>query len=162
MLYGLFIGHNEKGAMMILQFNITEIIYRLSLTSPLLFITSFAISQYSRNKNLADRYAFKAATAGTIKHHVMFLRENFKNDEGSVIAFATDTLTKIYKEPYNHQDDSKAIKKLEEKIEDLKHGEKEKLDIEGMIKSTKELKELFSDETLLKNVLEFFSKYFQK
>lgn len=161
-LYNLFIGHTDQGAVKILALNPAEILYRLSLTSPLLFIISFAVRQYGRNKDLVDKYAFKAATAGTIKHHIVFLQEKFLTREEDVIVFATETLTKIYKEPYNHTDNSKGFKKLEDQISDLKRAEEKKIDVKEILNSAKELKELFGNDDLLKQTLDFFSKFFGK
>lgn len=160
-LYSLFID-NSGESNKLLTLGLTDIFYRLSLTSPLLLLIAFSMSQYSRETKLNDKYEFKAVTASSISHHIEFLQKKFPNDnnienQNIILNFVVDTFVKIYKEPYEVKD-NKSIKKLEEKIENISKNNKDNIDIEKIIESSKELKELFTDDDLLKKILNFFSK----
>lgn len=159
-LYILFTNSSNNGSALI-ALDFGSVLYRLSLTSPLLFLIGFSIKQYSRETNLNDKYEFKATTASSISHHIKFLKDEFTGKEDEILEFAKDTFIKIYKEPYEIKDDKK-IKKLKKKIEDLSKNitnkKENNIDINNLIKSTKELKELFPDEDLFKKVIEFTTK----
>lgn len=135
------------------------VLYRISLTSPLWFLIWFAAKQYSKDNLIKWKYDFKATTASSISHHIKFLQERFEKDkEWSILSFSKDTFVNLYKEPYDSVE-NKELKQIEEKIEKLnKNNNMSEIDLEKIIKSTKELKNLFEDETMLKDILNIFKK----
>lgn len=131
------------------------VIYRLTLTSPLLFLIGVAIKQYGDERNLNEKYAFKATIAAVVRNHSKFLIE-IKDEAGEEIAgFVKETLSGIYSEPYEKGINPKEIQKdlksaLNKKDSDTK--------LDEIISSTKELKDLIPDNDILKNVLKLFSR----
>lgn len=136
------------------------LINRVFYATPLIFLIAFSASQYSKERDLSEKYAFKAASSAAVRSHIEFLIKTFGVKKEDILEFAKDTFIKIYKEPYDVSDNKK-LKNLEDKVKALsKNNGKDsdkKLDLEEVIASTKELKELFVDESLLKQVLNFFT-----
>ena len=89
--------------------------------------------------------------------------KNFgKNNNEEILDFSKRTFSIIYKEPYQAEDGQKMkVKYLEKRIKDLESKDKV-IDAESIIESAKELKEFFPEETVLKRVVEFFSKLLSK
>lgn len=132
---------------------ISVIFYRLTLTSPLVFLIFFAAAQYSKERSLEEKYAFKATIAVVMPNHTDFLIEKSRLTDVETNKFIRDTMTSLYVEPYESGD---ALQKVEE-CDDEEHKSR-RLEIERLINSAKELRELFKDESLLKSVIEFFQK----
>lgn len=131
---------------------------RIFYTSPVLFLIAFSAVQYSKERDLAEKYAFKAASSAAIRSHIDYLSEKFdmKNDE-SIKSFAKDTFSTIYKEPYySTADFEKRLKELEKK-QSLEN-KKEVIDINQIVNNVKELKDLLPEKTLFEKVLGFFVK----
>lgn len=135
-----------------------NIIYRLSLTSPLLFLIGFSMRQYGKERDLNEKYEFKAATAIVIRNHIKFLLETFDNNE-EVITFAISTFRTIYKEPY--KDDLRPLDRKAEK-EVKKAQQTGAIDaganLNEVVASIKELTSLIPDEETLKKVFDIFIK----
>lgn len=131
---------------------------RIYYTSPVLFLIAFSAIQYSKERDLAEKYAFKAASSAAIRSHIDYLSEKFdvKNDE-SMKSFAKDTFSTIYKEPYSSVSDlEKRLKDLEKK--QVAESKKDLIDINQIVDSVKELKELLPEKTLFEKVLSIFVK----
>lgn len=131
---------------------------RIFYTSPVLFLIAFSAIQYSKERDLAEKYAFKAASSAAIRSHVDYLLEKFGKDSSNlVVDFAKNTFTTIYKEP--HSSDvglGKRIDEIEKKqsIKDRSHT----LDISEIVKNVKELKELLPEKSVFEKVLSVFVK----
>ncbi len=131
---------------------------RIFYTSPVLFLIAFSAVQYSKERDLAEKYAFKASSSAAIRSHIDYLTEKFdvKNDE-IIKNFARDTFSTIYKEPYASTSDiEKRLKELE-KRQNLEN-KNDLIDINKIINSVKELKELLPEKTLFEKVLSLFIK----
>lgn len=131
---------------------------RIFYTSPILFLIPFSAVQYSKERDLAEKYAFKAASSAAIRSHIDYLSEKFdiKNDE-SIKNFAKDTFSTIYKEPYS------SVSDLEKRLKDLekKQNAETKKDISNInqiVDSIKELKEILPEKSLFEKVLSIFVK----
>lgn len=132
---------------------------RIVLTFPLLLLITFSSVQYSKERDLEEKYAFKASSSSAIRSHIEYLLSKFGEDDEKVQEFAIKTFTTIYKEPYHIKDEQKnKLKDLEKKIKNLAESKNEVVNIEDIISSTKELKGLFSNEALLEKVIGLFSK----
>jgi chromosome segregation ATPase len=130
---------------------------RLYYTSPVLFLLTFSAIQYSKERDLSEKYAFKAASSAAIRSHIDYLIENFVEEKSKVLDFTTETFSTIYKEPYTTHDGlEKRIKELEKKqsVESINS----KIDVGEMVKNVKELKELLPDTSVFEKVLDFFTK----
>ncbi len=112
------------------------VIYRLSLTSPLLFLIGFSMRQYAKERDLHEKYVFKATTATVIRNHIKFLVEtsgSYKNfSEFILTVFST-----LYKVPYEETEG--------------KDGRPESDEIK--LSLTKELKTLITDDSIFERVL---------
>lgn len=131
---------------------------RIFYTSPVLFLIAFSAVQYSKERDLAEKYAFKASSSAAIRSHIDYLSEKFdvKNDE-SMKGFAKDTFSTIYKEPYSSVSDfEKRLKEIEKKQNS--ENKKDLIDINQVVNSVKELKELLPEKTLFEKVLSLFVK----
>jgi replicative superfamily II helicase len=138
----------------LLELNVTAVVYRLTLTSPFLFLIWFAVTQYWRDTKLNDKYEFKAATASTISHHVDFLKKEFPKNNDIIIDFTKDTFSKIYKEPYKDEEENKKINELIKEVRDIKNKSNNSwFHFDKVLKTAKELKELFPGNDNLKEVL---------
>ena len=133
-------------------------IYRLTLTSPLLFIIGFAMRQYRKERDLNEKYAFKATTATVIRNHIEFLLDKFGDQKDEVVKFAAETFRTIYKEPYQEETPSSAYKKLAKELKKKKDDGliADDTNINELIKSVKELTTLVPDESTLKKILNLF------
>jgi len=133
---------------------------RIFYTSPLLFLIAFSSIQYSKERDLAEKYAFKAASSAAIRSHIDYLKQQFPvDDEKKILSFSKATFETIYKEPYKTHDSLKEKIKLLEK--QLKNEQKREIvDVDQLVASAKELRELFKDETLLQKVVNLlYRKY---
>lgn len=76
--------------------------YRFALTSPLIYAVYFFSRNYSRERELLERYAFKFSLSLSLRSYVQLLTDNFKSEEAIKNAqnFTLKTLDIVYKEPY--------------------------------------------------------------
>ena len=75
--------------------------YRLTLTLPVLFLIGFASIQYSKERNILEKYAFKSATALALEAYTYLLTDKFVKFEKEIVKFVLNAMTMIYKEPYD-------------------------------------------------------------
>jgi len=128
---------------------IWELLYKATITSPLVFLIAFSAKQYSSETTKSDKYEFKAVTASSISHHTEFLKKEFPKNSDEVLSFATETFSKIYREPYdNSNNHDKRIKKLENWIKGSKATEKTDIKLSDITTSAKELREIFPDQPI--------------
>ena len=71
------------------------LLYRLTLTSPLLFLIGFAVRQYGNERDLEEKYAFKATIAVVMRNHADFLIEKIKKEIQSLDGKDESKKTKI-------------------------------------------------------------------
>lgn len=150
MLYFFF---KDKTSIPELQF----VIYRFTLTSPLLFLIGVAIKQYGDERNLNEKYAFKATIAAVIRNHSKFLTEVEKEAGGENAGFIRETLGSVYNEPYGKDFSQNDLKEELRSILDDNDSDK-KTKLENLFSKAKELKELIPDDATLKSVVELISK----
>jgi hypothetical protein len=131
---------------------------RIFYTSPVLFLIAFSGIQYSKERDLAEKYAFKAASSAAIRSHIDYLVEKFNAKDDEIIKnFAKDTFSTIYKEPYSSTSDlEKRLKELEKK--QMSGDKNDLIEIDQIVSSVKELKELLPEKTLFEKVLHIFVK----
>lgn len=131
------------------------IIFRVALTSPLLFLIWFSASQYGKERDLNEKYEFKAVTAAAVRNHTKFLKDEFVSNGGdSRLAenFAISVFKTIYKEPYNQANTRAKLKKMQDQIDALKKGEKDqnKTKISETVEAIQKLKSIIPDDEFKK------------
>jgi len=146
----------------------TVILFRITLTSPLLFLIYFSALQYGKERDLNEKYEFKAVTAAAVRNHVKFLTEEFENNSdecGSKTAedFAVNVFKMIYKEPYKQNDSIKKLQKLDSRIRELEKLNKtpNKISVKEEVDSIEYLKSIIPDQESFKKVIEFLTKKFR-
>jgi len=87
---------------------------RFIFTSPIIFYLTFVSMQHNKTKKLVDIYSYKTAMAVSIKSHLELLstNESFKKFDKEILQFTLDSFEKIYKEPYDNNDDLKMKLKM--------------------------------------------------
>lgn len=82
-------------------------VFRLATLSPLIFFISYASIQYSRERDLQERYEFKSSMAQSLPAYTKIMKDEFyvdgkpiKNHEEDLVAFAFNSVASIYKEPF--------------------------------------------------------------
>ncbi len=86
---------------------------RLVYLTPLLVLFGLAWSQYLKERNLSERYAFKAAMALSLETYTDLLARRFPSPDAQeqILDFVLDAMRSIYKEP--HQDKSRTSFRLD-------------------------------------------------
>lgn len=89
---------------------------RFLIFSPIVYYLYFISVQYSKAKQLHDKYAFKTTLSMTIKSHIELLTQQgyFKDEEhiNQILEFVLDGFRNIYCEPNSGSDDYKMSIKL--------------------------------------------------
>lgn len=87
---------------------------RFLLTSPIIYYVTFVSIQYNKTKKLVDTYSYKTTMAMSIKSHLELLSTNdsLKKYDKEILQFTLDAFNKIYKEPYDKNDDMKINLKI--------------------------------------------------
>jgi uncharacterized protein YoxC len=127
------------------------ILFRITLTSPLLFLIYFSASQYGKERDLNEKYEFKAVTAAAVRNHTKFLKDEFITDDGESNAaedFAISVFKTIYKEPYDQEN----LKKIQDQIRALEKDNKvqSKIELAELIETIKRLKSIIPDDEFKK------------
>lgn len=137
-----------------------SLLYRLTLTSPLLFLIAFAIRRYGNERELEEKYSFKATVAEVMRNHADFLIQKIKEKgtDGDTITFIRRTIERLYSEPHEKAIDWKRIKKEKEKVELLNRNTEKEEQTASFLSFTKEIKELVPDQQLLKSISDLFLK----
>lgn len=73
--------------------------YRLLFTTPALVLFFIAFRNYSQERKLLERYAFKAVISTSLTSYIKLLTDRF-NDEETILTFTKEALQKIYREPF--------------------------------------------------------------
>lgn len=137
---------------------ITIIIYRLTLTSPLLFLMGVAIKEYSNERSLNEKYAFKATIATVIRSHAEFLVQTHEQAGSENSSFIRTVLGSLYVEPYNKIYNSKH-ERDDFEVDFEGKDSKKKSKLFTVFSRAKELKELIPDDDTLKAVVELLLKF---
>lgn len=142
----VFNGHDTVPELKVL-------LYRLTLTSPLLLLIGFSIKQYSSERRLNEKYAFKAVRAVVMREHTDFLIEETNRTDEATAEFIRNTMTGLYSEPFDgyipNTDSIKASGKSTEN---------DRFDINEIVDTAKELKEIIPNDETLKTIVNLFSR----
>jgi archaellum component FlaC len=97
----LLFGFNDKiFEMNNIQEPYMKFLFKLTLSSPLIFAIWFSSIQYSKERHILEQYEYKTATALALEQYTRLLEEKFEEgfDEDK-FNFVTDLINKVYKEP---------------------------------------------------------------
>ncbi|GEM_PF-2787956 len=132
-------------------------LYRLTLTSPLLFLVGLAAKQYSHERKLNEKYASKAVIAAVIRNHTKFLLEDVVNvsvksklpeTKVDIVKFISDNLCLLYQSPYEE------VANAKEKLDKSRN----KKDGTDFLEEVKTLQDLLPDSETFKKVLDLIVK----
>ncbi len=90
-------------------------LYKVTYSSPGIFLVWFSALQYSRSQRLMDSYAFKAATAKALENYTEVLERRFGTDltyKKDILDFVLSSMKNIYQHPNKDE-----ISKEDEEIE---------------------------------------------
>lgn len=88
------------------QGELTIWILRLAVVIPFAYILYFVTRQYSHERDLEEKYAFKGLIGQTLMNNTKLLRDEFLTDDAGVetrekiLDFTIEAMKSIYKEPY--------------------------------------------------------------
>ncbi len=136
---------------------IPVLILRITLTSPLLFIIGIATHNYGKERDLNEKYAFKATIAEVMRSHADFLVETSQKTNEENTMFIRSTIKSLYSEPFETALDMKKINKELKAI--LEKDTDKKFKIVDIVEKVKQLKEIVPDEALLKSIIDILIKF---
>ncbi len=83
-------------------------ILKLALVTPFIYILFFVTRQYTHERDLEEKYAFKSLVSQTIQNNTKLLRDEFMQQDDAnpevelkIVDFTIESLRGIYREPYN-------------------------------------------------------------
>lgn len=74
--------------------------YRYLFTSPLIYLVYLSSKNYKLERDLQEKYAFKAVLSTSLESYIKLLKDKFPEDKDQLLSLTLDTIGKIYKEPY--------------------------------------------------------------
>jgi tRNA 2-selenouridine synthase SelU len=82
-------------------FTVSDLVFfRLSLLTPLIFYTGYAAVQYSKERALLEKYAFKATVASSLGSYTELLIKQFPDVDNEIVNFVISSMFGIYTEPH--------------------------------------------------------------
>lgn len=113
--------------------------YRFVFTSPIIFYIAFASHNYSKVRDLLEKYAFKFAASLSLQSYTKLLTDNFQEKEhkDELLKFSIRSIDMIYKEPYAEKDKTRKFsignRIINIGLEDIETLAKKDIDIEEII-----------------------------
>jgi len=141
----VFNGHDSVPELSVL-------LYRITLTSPLLLLIGFSIRQYGNERKLNEKYAFKAVRAVVIREHTDFLIEELKRTDEATAEFIRNSMVGLYSEPFDSKSSKTTSTKNTEENSNAGFG------LDEILSTAKELKETVPDNDTLKSIVSLFTK----
>lgn len=129
----------------------TLVAYRITFTTPILFLIAFIGREQASAKRNSERYWFKSAISQAFPSHIQQLIDKFwtmKNGEEIILEIVKNTYSTIYRTPYTEDHQSKFEEELlsKAKVEILKDkGSKKTENLIPFISEIKSLKETIPD-----------------
>lgn len=144
---------------------VEESIFRLTLSSPIIFLIWFSGLEYSKNRANEEKYAFKFATSTVFRNHIKFMLEEFWEDKkDSVLETTQKIIDMLYTPPYSSEEKLSEIEKniIKTHLKDTS-ANKTKKDVlpnfDELIDKAKKIKDIvWTDQDILKIVLPFLFK----
>jgi len=144
---------------------VEESIFRLTLSSPIIFLIWFSGLEYSKNRANEEKYAFKFATSTVFRNHIKFMLEEFWADKkDSVLETTQKIIDVLYTPTYSSEEKlseiEKNIIKTHFKDTSTNKSKREVLpNFDELIDRAKKIKDIiWTDQEILKIVLPFLFK----
>ncbi|MCY3853832.1 MAG: hypothetical protein OXF77_00965, partial [Thaumarchaeota archaeon] len=112
----VFLGTNEQ------QSQWSSVLFtRVTFITPLFLLFFFIASRYTKERDLLERYAFKAVTAVALNSYTKLLRDHFEReeDESRILDFVLFSMKIIYSEPHHQKRDMNLINKNKDRDSDI-------------------------------------------
>lgn len=142
-----------------------ESIFRLTLSSPIIFLIWFSGLEYSKNRGNEEKYAFKFATSTVFRNHIKFMLKEFWEDKkDSVLETTQKIIDMLYTPTYSSEEKlseiEKNIIKTHFKDTSANKTKKEVLpNFDELIDRAKKIKDIiWTDQDILKIVLPLLFK----
>jgi hypothetical protein len=103
----VYFAVTEVAALVTGQSEITVWILRLVVVAPFAFFLYFTAGQYTRERDLEEKYAFKGLIGQTLRNNTKLLNDEYlgndANDqnEGKILDFTIESMKAIYRPPYS-------------------------------------------------------------
>ena len=78
--------------------------YRYLFTSPLIYLVYLCSKNYTFERDLLEKYAFKAVLSTSLSAYIKLLNDYFPNNKTDILNFTLNSTSKIYKEPFQEKD----------------------------------------------------------
>ncbi len=120
--------------------------YRFIFTSPIVFYIAFASYNYTKVRDLLEKYAFKFASSLSLQSYTKLLTDNFKEEEhkDKLLAFTIRTIDMVYKEPYVEKDKTRKFsignKIINIGLEDVETLAKQDINIQDIVEGKEKSK----------------------
>jgi len=82
---------------------------RYLFTSPAIYLVYLCSKNYNLERDLLEKYAFKAVLSTSLSSYIKLLNEYFPDKGAEILSFTLDSTAKIYKEPYHEKDKKRKI-----------------------------------------------------
>ncbi len=79
---------------------------KLAVVTPFAYILYFVTRQYSHERDLEEKYAFKSLVSQTLQNNTKLLRDEFVKDEDNaetelkILTFVLNSMDSVYREPF--------------------------------------------------------------
>jgi membrane protein implicated in regulation of membrane protease activity len=103
----VYFAVTQVAALVTGQSEITAWILRLVVVAPFAFFLYFVTSQYTRERDLEEKYAFKGLIGQTLRNNTKLLNDEYLGDnadtknEGKILDFTIESMNAIYRPPYS-------------------------------------------------------------
>lgn len=135
-------------------------IFRVSLSSPLLFFIWFAWSEYSKSKKNEEKYAFKFASSSVFRNHIKFMLDEFWEDKKWEVLETTQKIIEmLYTPTYPSEDKiSKTEKEILETYTNKKWKKSSQQNFDDIINRIQKIKDIWFDTEILKIIIPLIFK----
>lgn len=139
---------------------IESTLFRISLSSPLLFFIWFAWSEYSKSKKNEEKYAFKFTSSSVFRNHIKFMLENFWEDrKWEVLETTQNIIEMLYTPTYPSEEKlSKTEKEILESYTNKKWKKSSQQNFDDTMNRIQKIKEIWFDSEILKIIIPLIFK----
>ena len=99
----LVVAHEVKD-----QSSLSVWVLKLAIVAPFAYVLYFVTRQYTHERDLEEKYAFKALISQTIQNNTKLLSDEFLDEDeldpvirSKIVDFVVDSLQRVYREPFS-------------------------------------------------------------
>ncbi|MBU1036992.1 hypothetical protein KKF32_03070 [Patescibacteria group bacterium] len=78
--------------------------YRYLFATPIGYLVYLSSKNYNLERDLLEKYSYKAVLSTSLKSYIKLLRDYFPNKEENILKFTLESTDRIYKEPFSDKD----------------------------------------------------------